>query len=183
MKNIPILLKITIVISLFVLFAFASQMDSLPEKLKIASKVVSKVSDEFENKYNIRFCGIGWGSDTNELLNLIAVCIETQGEKSKEEIRNILVEFSLAILDEINKNENLKMYLVNNKFDLSNIKINFFINSEDNGELYDPAIGLANFYHGKIRYVTFDSQEKILTIKHEFEETYEAAMEKMKENS
>lgn len=130
---------------------------TLPQHLKVASTVSGQVAKIIENKYQAEFEGIGWSSDkTNDLLNKITITFTIYRKININQAREMILDSVNIFLSEINKNEEIKQYIVNGYFYPSNIEIVFYIYNENKGFFYDPDLCVAGFNDNMLRYKTND---------------------------
>lgn len=155
---------------------------NVPQNLKVAGHVSKEASSEIELKYGVVFNGIGWGSDkTNDLINMISLGFTINRKISINEAREIILDSINIYLDEVNKNEEIKPYIVNGYLRPSNLQIRLFIHNKNGGFLHDPDISVVHFNGKRISYATNDVNI-CAPFKNVIYETYEEALQKMQES-
>ncbi len=152
----------------------------IPKNELSVSDLLNKIAGSLEQKYHMQVVGIAI-SMPRGVVKELGLDFQIQGPLSREDIRKILVYSAQEFLALVNADKVIKPYLQNQLFEIKDIDISLFmINSRDQG-LDDPYIGIAGIANGRLIY------KKLLTtdvpsIKSEFEESYEEAIQALQDH-
>lgn len=144
----------------------------LPPKLKYAVSVGESSIKKIEDKYkDISNTGIGWGSVNEQFLKKISISFNSYKQISVEKAREMMVDSINILVDEANKCEKLKPFLINGYFYPYNSDILFYIHHDRE----EVDFTIAKCDEGKIQYIVRENNVLIFS---EIE-TYEEAVQKI----
>jgi len=157
----------------FVIFAM-TRCDSRKEDAIIAHRLMYRVIDVLESRYQLRYIGRSEAGDKTGY-NKIGLLFNKFGKMSKDEGRKVTVDSVNLLLNEINSDPQLQPFLIEKPFTLSNVEIVIFIYTSEVKDIFFPDIRVFAARRGKIRYSTSSPDQKYGYYTEE-EETFEEAM-------
>jgi len=128
-----------------------------PEGRKIAHEIVKGTSEEFKQKYGLRFGGVSV-SAPNGIYRELGIEFDYDRKLSKSEGRYVLFDVVTSFLDRINSVDSFEKYMQEVPFTGENVTINIYIRPKDGTRIYHPDIKVFSFFNGKLRY-SYDTPE------------------------
>jgi hypothetical protein len=168
---------IRIFVCIFPFFIFGSQREDDSPHIKIAGKLMKKVSTKLEKKYKFKLVGVKQAM--LRCVNLMGFRFQIFRAVEKKEARAMVVDCLQEFLKEVNENKEIRPYLKNYPFDIKDLEVIIFIGTPDYGTFYHPNLAVVSAYMGKIRYSTKDPFDKY-NYKSEEVETFEEAVKILK---
>ena len=130
---------------------------------------------EIHHQLGLVACGSGAAMPDNRVRNLY-LSFNTQEQKSRDELRSLLLRAADIMLEQMRASETLQKYLVDTPLTLKNVQIAIFNIDERGYTAHDPHISVINSLEGILRYNTIDPQNTFV-YKNTFSETYDEAVE------
>ncbi len=141
---------------------------------KLVSRILSEVGPKIERQYNIYMVGQGVAMPNNEVREL-TLAFDTKRVKSKDELRVLLVQCARDLLDQINRKEELRQYMVEVPFTIKNVQIIIYNTDGEGYSAKDPFEVVAEISQGKLVYKIDDPHDEF-KYKSVCVETYEEAL-------
>jgi hypothetical protein len=168
----------------FLIFSIYELFTSTPEHHisrgeELVNIVLANSANVIERKYKIRACGSGVAMPEGPI-RMLTLCFQTDFPFSKEQLRSMLVKFAEELLIQVTENAEIQDYLKNPPFTIQDVQIIIYNNQKDRREVYDPGISTAEISSGILTFRTVDPEDTF-KYKNQFEETYEEALEKLKQ--
>ena len=163
-------------IFIFILFLFSSCSKTEAEKKeRLENKIIGKTWRQLEKEKNLIPLGEG-GSVTpgNEYLELIFQYFEPL---TIDEARELVVYSAETFLHNLNSDEKLNE-LLDKPYPMKWIQILIHIYNPDYSRVEPPGICVAHYEKGYIKYIIYNGKNYVTIYK----ETYEEAVEKLKNN-
>ncbi|WP_068466630.1 hypothetical protein [Candidatus Protochlamydia phocaeensis] len=173
-----ILKKLACILLLGGIFGCSLFNSGLSEGGKLCYGLIKKSGKRIGQKYGLSPSGIGAGGVYG--LRLMILDFNRYGEPlTQEEARRLIIACAEEFLTDINSDEPLRPFLLDYPFSPNNISM-AIINYDSNGkQIFSPYIGAVALSGGMIMYLTNIPEQ--LAYKDEFTETYEEALEKLKQ--
>jgi hypothetical protein len=99
----------------------------------MSDQIVISYLNDMEKKYNL-YC-FGNGGGFFERVNKIIIDFKTQGPKSLEELRELIIDITEDLLSRYNTNEEIRPYLKNYPFTVMNLDLSILL-CDENGKSY-----------------------------------------------
>ncbi|CDR34241.1 hypothetical protein [Criblamydia sequanensis] len=145
--------------------------------------ITGNIRKDFEAKilhtYGLKCIGSGGSLMYN--VKKLSMEFQHKGILNKNELRKLLIELTDLFLEEINNNEEIRPYLENYPFTPKNIDITIYIRDSQNQRVFYPNLCVASSLYGKLLFHTNDEANPIAPFYTTEEETYEEALEKLKQ--
>lgn len=146
-----------------------------PKSEGAVNNLLSQMARSFEKKYKMSTIATNVAMPRG-VVKILGLDFQMLGPRSREDIREILINSVQDFLLFVNSNEEVRPYLENYPFEIKNVEITlFFINSK-RMELNDPYIGIAGISEGKLDYQILIDTDGIPSIKNEYVESYDEAL-------
>jgi hypothetical protein len=152
-----------------------SQKYEIPKSGQAVNGLLCRIEHSLEKKYKMKTIGTNVAMPGG-VVKLLGLDFHIRGPLSREEIRKILIESAQDFLTMVNSDEAVRSYLENYPFKIENVHITLFCIDSRGFKLDDPYIGIAGIARGELDYKILITTD-IPSIKSEFEESYEEAME------
>ena len=159
----------------FILLFVVTSCSSSKEDEIVAHRLVYRVSDVLESRYQLRYVGYSEAGDKSGFTK-IGLHFDRFGKLSKEEGRKVIVDCINVLLNEINSDTKLQPYLINKPFTVSNVDIVIIVFTSDQKSVFYPDINVFSTMKGKINYSTKSPDQKFGHYTEE-EETFEEALQ------
>jgi len=157
----------------FVIFAM-TRCDSLKEDEIIARRLMYRVIDVLESRYQLRYIAYSEAGDKNGYKK-IGLDFNRFGKMSKDEGRKIIIDCVNVLLNEINSDPKLQPFLIDKPFTINNVRIVIIVFTSEGKDIFYPDIRVFSAFGGKINYSTKSPDHKYNYYTRE-EETFEEAM-------
>ena len=144
------------------------------------NKLLSNTAKIIQSKYGLQPCGVGVAMPGGPIRE-VTLCFETKNSFTKEQLRNLLIESSKELLDQVRSDEKIQKFLKERPFTIKNVEIIIYNHDKNGRGLRDPQISIARISQGTLIYLTIDP-ENSFNFKNEYEETYEEALNLIKNN-
>ncbi|WP_068466623.1 hypothetical protein [Candidatus Protochlamydia phocaeensis] len=173
-----ILMKLVCILLLGGIFGCSLFNSGLSEGGKLCYGLIKKSGKRIGQKYGLSPSGIGAGGVYG--LRLMILDFNRYGEPlTQKEARKLIILCAEEFLKDINSDEKLTSYLMDFPFSERNIDVSIFSYDNKGRDIYEPYIGVVSLSRGNIRYVTYILDQ--LNENSQFKETYEEALEKLKQ--
>lgn len=171
------------IVSLLILASFVMpkkyEQQPLSRGEQLVNITLARAAQIIENKYNIQPSGEGAAMPGGPIKELF-LSFDIKGhEYTKNKLRELLIKCTEVLLNQVNTSEEIKPFLAKVPFTIENVQIVIYNLDKDGRELYDPLISTAEISHGFLIYRTVDPSNSF-RFKQEFKETYEEALELLK---
>jgi hypothetical protein len=153
----------------------------IPQSEQSINHLLGQIANSFEKKYKMKTIATNV-SMPEGVVKLLGLDFQIRGPLPKEEIRKLLIELNKEFIALVNSDENVRSHLEHYPFEIRNIEITLFFIDSHGHELDDPYIGIAGISRGRIDYQTIITNNGVPSVKNEFVESYEEALEALKEN-
>src|ERR1700733_737299 len=160
-------------ILLFAIFAI-TRCDRRKEDAIIAHRLMCRVSDVLESRYQLRYAGCTEAGDKSGY-NKIGLLFNKFGKMNKDEGRKTIIDCVNVLLNEINSDPKLQPFLINKPFTINNVRIVIIVFTSEGKDIFYPDIRVFSAFGGKINYSTKSPDHKYNYYTRE-EETLEEAM-------
>lgn len=183
LKILALFLCICIIFSVDVLsYAWINPPNfELSEGEKLVNQILYDSAKSIQEKYPLKAAGEGAGMPGG-IIEKFNLSFDVRGPLTKECLRKYLIECADEMLVLIQRNEKIQQYLKKTPADINYIHIIIFVSDEtERDEVYDPWFASAQISHGRLYYKTID-KENTYKYKHRFEESYEEALEELKQH-
>ncbi|MBA3238057.1 MAG: hypothetical protein H0T62_06870 [Parachlamydiaceae bacterium] len=157
------------------LFWFDNEDKNLTNSERIVNKILYEASTSIEKKYNLKPIGTGISMPGGVVKNL-SLAFDPRQRFSKDQLRELTIQFSTELLNQINSNEEIQPSLVKRPFTIENVEIVIYNHDKQGYSIYDPEIAVAHLDHGIIDYKTNDPENEF-KYKNRHKETYEEALQ------
>lgn len=177
-------------LTIFSLFGFKQTYDTPKNELykpyyyvDLAYEIKGNVDNRISKKYG--FALYGSGGEMLEKVRLIATSFKTTSPLpvTIEEARKLIIPIAKEYVSEFNSNEEIRPFLLNYPFDTRNINIAVFFQDCIGNGYKNPNLTVVHVYRGKVLYFSFRDSQNNSSEKWEYEETFEEAEEKLKNES
>lgn len=139
----------------------------------LVNTILKQTACSIVKKYKVSPVGSGAAMPNCVVEKLTLEFSSYKSPLTKDQLRELLIEFGEELLNNINSNKDLQPYLVSKPFTIKNVSICIY-NYNQGRDLFDPDITVASLSKGVIYYKTNDPKD-IFKYKNEYEETYEEA--------
>ncbi|WP_154017656.1 hypothetical protein [Criblamydia sequanensis] len=173
---------IKIVTAFFFILTIPKLMSQLPlEKnyIYVVARIEKNFEDKILKKYHLRCIGSGGYLMYN--VKSLELAFQHKGVLNKNDLRKLLIELTSQYLEDINSNEEIRPYLENYPFTPKNVDITIYLIDLHKQEIFYPNICIAESSYGTIRFKTVDEANPIAPFYTTEKETYEEALEKLKQ--
>ena len=178
MKKIIISLIILLAVIGFVALKYQEYPISKGEQL--VNSTLAKTAKIIRDKYNLRPCGEGAAMPGGPI-QALTLCFVTKYPYTKEWLRLLVIESAHELLKQVNENNEIQLFLYE-PFTIKNIQIIIYNHDKDGREVYDPGFSGVQISEGILTFKTVD-KSNTFRFKDRFEETYEEALEKIRNES
>lgn len=169
------LLMITCFLSQNHLQAFVMKNKYVPaEYVVIAQTIRRDMAIKLSKRHHMSLFGEKGG--LADCVNILGLSFQIKGPLTKDQLREILIDCVEEFLAAINGNEKLRPHLKNYPFTPKELDISLYIQGSNGEDIYDPEIGTAGAWGGKLEYKT-DDPDNIFVYKSRFEEDYQTALD------
>ena len=158
----------------FILLFAVTGCDRLAEDEIIARRLMYRVSDDLESRFQLRYVGYSEAGDKNGFTK-IGLHFNRFGKLNKDEGRKIIIGCVKTLLNEINSDPKLQPFLINKPFTINNITIVMIVFTSERKDVFFPDIEVFAASRGKISYSTSSPDQKYGYYTEE-EETFEEAV-------
>jgi hypothetical protein len=159
-----------------VCFLFAiTNCETLKEDEIIARKIMYRVSDVLESRYQLRYGGYSEAGDKTGYTEM-GLFFNKFGKVSKDEGRKMMVDCVNEFLKEINSDPKMQPFLITKPFTALNVQIMIIVYSSDGRTIFYPDINVFSAARGKINYYTSSPDQKFGHFTEE-EEPFEEAVQ------
>ncbi len=145
---------------------------------ELVHEIIAKTAKSGQKEYGLKPCGSG-ASMPNGPIKTIRLSFDTRKAHTKDQLRELLINMAQLMVQQVEDNEEIQKFIKNPPFTVNNAEIIIFNHDEKGLQVYDPCIGVAQISNSKLWYVTNDPNGSI-KYKNEYEETYEEALELLK---
>src|ERR1700733_4592578 len=139
-------------ILLFAIFAI-TRCDRRKEDAIIAHRLMCRVSDVLESRYQLRYAGCTEAGDKSGY-NKIGLLFNKFGKMNKDEGRKTIIDCVNVLLNEINSDPKLQPFLINKPFTFFNVEIMIIVFTDEGKDIFYPDIQVFAFFCGKVHYST-----------------------------
>ena len=143
----------------------------------VADSIIATTVKSIEKQYNLRSIGGGFVMP-DFIIKEFTLCFYTKIPVSQEKLRIMLLSSARELLQNINSNDEIRYAMVVYPLTEKNIQIIIYNRDLNGNEVFDPGISTAELSHGMITYSTVASENRY-QYKHEFDETFQDAVEKL----
>ena len=126
--------------------------------VKIADNIIKTTSDRLSKKYQMHLMGVKSGM--MGCVNSMGLHFQVNRKLNKDEARCMIVECVQSFLADINQNEAIRKHLQVTPFDAEHVEIIFFLSAPDGNDFYHPDLSVITACDGKIKYSTYDPENK-----------------------
>jgi hypothetical protein len=159
-----------------VCFLFAiTNCETLKEDEIIARKIMYRVSNVLESRYQLRYAGYSEAGDKTGYTKM-GLIFNRFGKMSKDEGRKMMVDCMNEFLKEINSDPKMQPFLITKPFTALNVSVVVFIYTDDRKNVFYPDIMIFGATRGKIQYLTKTPEIKFGYYTDE-EESFEEAVQ------
>jgi hypothetical protein len=167
-----------LVLNLLIFMSFImrdKQQEYYPSKgEQLINSTLAKAAKLIQEKYNIRPSGVGVAMPGGPIQE-VTLCFDTKYPNTKEQLRELLINISQELLDQINRNKELQEFIKEPPFTIKNVQIIIYNHDKDGKEIYDPNISGAQIAQGVLTFRTVDKSDTF-RFKNQFEESYDEAL-------
>src|ERR1700733_11727937 len=164
----------------FVIFAM-TRCDSRKEDEIIAHRLMYRVIDVLESRYQLHYIGRSEAGDKTGYKK-IGLLFNKFGKLSKDEGRKVTIDCMNVLLNEINSDPKLQPFLINKPFTFFNVEIMIIVFTSEGKDIFYPDIRVFSAFGGKIQYFTKSPDHKYNYYTRE-EETFEEAVRIIEEQN
>ncbi|MBA3602347.1 MAG: hypothetical protein H0W50_01580 [Parachlamydiaceae bacterium] len=159
-----------------ILYWFDNDDKHLSKEERLVNQILYETSSSIEKTHQIKNFGTLISMPGGRIQKL-GLSFNSYQKLSKEKMRTYLLEFGEKLLHNITLNEEIQPFLNERPFTIENVEIYIYNHDEKGHWPYDPEIGLAHLYRGKVIFKTYHHDDKKFGNKNESEETYEEALQ------
>lgn len=141
---------------------------------QLINKTLGEAANSIKTKYQLRPCGVGVAMPGGPIQK-VTLCFNTKQSFTKEELRELLINSSQELLNQIINNDELQQFLIKQPFTLNEVEIIIYNHDKNGREVYDPEISTADISHGELTYATVD-KDNTYQYKNKFKEQYADAL-------
>ncbi len=146
---------------IFILFLLLSFFNSnppdtyqTPMHIKVADSIQEAVGDRLAARHKMKL--IGQSGALFGTINELGFRFQITGPKTKEELREILVDCTEELVNAVNQTEGISQYLPSYPFTIEQADIDVFLYDEQNGDLIYPLYCTAGINQGRLQFYTVD---------------------------
>ena len=166
---------LSIFLFIFTGFVMQNKQQYYPSRgEELVNRILANTAKIIKDKYLLQPCGEGAAMPGGPIQEL-TLCFDTKHPHTKEQLRELLIKTANELLDQVNKNNEIKKFIKEKPFTIKNIEIVIYNNDQNGRSICDPEISVAEISHAKIVYRTIDPQD-LFKYKNRFEEGYEEAL-------
>jgi len=168
---------LSVFLAFFSLFSRGTNHND-PEEL--AGEILEQTAVFAHKRYPLNACGTGMMMPGGAVQKL-TLCFQVKTFLSRNQLRILLIECGEELLRQIKSNKHIQRFLVKNPFTIKEIGIVIYNKDKEGNEPYDPLIATAEISGGILTFRTTDPNNTH-TFNNRFKETYEEALEIIKQN-
>jgi len=169
---------LSVVLAFFSLFSRGTDLNNPAE---IAGDILDNTEAfALKKKFPLHACGTGMMMPSG-VVQKLTLCFQSKTLLTRNQLRVLLIECGEELLQQINSNKHIQRFLVKNPFTIKEVSIVIYNKDKEGNTPYDPLIVTADISGSILTFFTKDPQDKWV-YKNEFEETYEEALEIIKQN-
>jgi hypothetical protein len=128
------------------------------EHVRIAHRLRGRALKRIQRKYDLRLAAIGGGM--NGSINMVTLWFDHDGLLSRDESRLMVVDATEILLEEFNKNEEVRPYLIHYPLESQNVNISIHIQDGSERSPFHPQIAVATSLHGRVEYRTYSPEKE-----------------------
>lgn len=168
-------MKFWIIILIIVITACNRSNYTLPEKEKLADKILHRVALQMKQEAELRTCGT-MGQMLNEIQKLgLSFCYFNPVDIAKG--RKLLIRAAEALMKEMNEDERIRPYLSRHPVRPWNIEIIIFLQNSDNSEFPPGSLIIISITDGILKYkIDHPNKMELITV---YKETYQEALDRI----
>lgn len=151
-------------------------LEKVSEKDQVILNIIDAASDEIREKYPLSPAGFGM----NHGFEHISITFELFENKSRDELRSILLDGTQIFLRKLNESEKARLILPNYPATQKNVGIDIFIHGKENYNLFHPNFFCAAISKGELSFLS-RTEENRYVVHEEITETYEEALDLIKQ--
>jgi len=125
-----------------------------PMHIQVADSIQEVVGDRLEKRHKME--NIGQCGALFDKINSLGFRFQITGPKTKEELREILIDCAEELVNAVNQTEGIAQYLGSYPFTFDKIDIGIFLRDKENGDIRHPLYCTAGLSHGELGYYTRD---------------------------
>jgi len=168
---------LSVVLAFFSLF---SREPNHNDPVEIAGEILQQTEVFAHKRYPLHACGTIMMMPSGNVKE-IGLCFQAKTFLTRDHLRILLLECGEKLIQQINSNQPFQKFLNKRPFTMKEARIIIYNIDKSGDEPLDPLITNAEISGGVLTYLTQDPKKK-WTYKNEFQESYEEALEIIKQN-
>ena len=141
-----------IFILMFGFFNFYPDTYQHPEYIKVADAIRSEVGDRLEVRHKMTIVA-EYGALFDKI-NELGFRFQATGPKTKEELREILIDCTEELVNAVNQTEGISQHLGSYPFTFDKVDIGIFLDDDQGYEVRHPFYGVVTISQGRLYYYT-----------------------------
>ena len=125
-----------------------------PMHIKFADSIQEVVGERLEKRHQME--NIGQCGALFDKINSLGFRFQATGPKTKEELREILIDCAEDLVNAVNRTEGISQYLPSYPFTIEQADIAIFLRDKQNGDFIYPLYSTAGINQGRLRFYTVD---------------------------